>query len=374
MGATQTIAMPATIRIGLAVTSHTTGTLATATFDNVVLDAPPSAHPARRPTLNCTSGVGQCQLSWSAVTGASQLHRQAGDHHAVGPYARSGSPASPATSFTDTMVTVPGRRTSTWSRRLNGAPVRAPTAARTTARPRCRPRHWPPAEPAWPPRATTAWGSPGRPPPAPPATPSSADHHPAAPTRRSRPDPTGTSFTDSTAANGTAYFYVVTASNAGGESGDSNEAPATPSLPAPTGVVATAGNAQVSPHLERGHQRDRLPGEALAGHGRTLHAAVTGADLAQLHRHDGQQRHHLLLRGARPRAPSTRGPTPPRCRPRPRSSMAPAPPSNLGATITGGNTGQPHLERQLQQRDRLPDRAQGRRGQPTPPWPPRRSA
>ena len=69
MGATQTVAMPATLRIGLAVTSHTTGTLATATFDNVVLSTPtPPSAPA---TMNCASGVGQCQLSWSAVTGAS---------------------------------------------------------------------------------------------------------------------------------------------------------------------------------------------------------------------------------------------------------------------------------------------------------------
>jgi cellulose 1,4-beta-cellobiosidase len=39
-------------------------------------------------------------------------------------------------------------------------------------------------------------------------------------------------FTDSTASNGTTYFYVVTASNASGESANSNEVSATPS-PAP---------------------------------------------------------------------------------------------------------------------------------------------
>jgi fibronectin type 3 domain-containing protein len=64
----------------------------------------------------------------------------------------------------------------------------------------------------------------------------------------------GTTFTDTTVANGTTYYYVVSAyftagTNAGGESADSIEATARPQLtvpPAPTGVVATAGNAQVA--------------------------------------------------------------------------------------------------------------------------------
>jgi len=63
--------------------------------------------------------------------------------------------------------------------------------------------------------------------------------------------PTGTSFTDTAAANGTTYFYVVTAVNSAGESGNSNQATATPAAPlqapaSPTGLSATAGNAQVS--------------------------------------------------------------------------------------------------------------------------------
>ena len=60
---------------------------------------------------------------------------------------------------------------------------------------------------------------------------------------------TGTSHSNTGLANGTTYFYVVTAVNAGGESGNSNEAAATPQLPpppaAPTNLQATAGNAQV---------------------------------------------------------------------------------------------------------------------------------
>ena len=60
---------------------------------------------------------------------------------------------------------------------------------------------------------------------------------------------TATSYTDTAVANGTTYFYVVSAVNAVGESLNSNEASATPAAPTipapPTSLMATAGNAQV---------------------------------------------------------------------------------------------------------------------------------
>jgi fibronectin type 3 domain-containing protein len=50
----------------------------------------------------------------------------------------------------------------------------------------------------------------------------------------------GTSYTDTSVANGTTYFYVVTATNSNGESGNSNQASATPV--APPAVPATPSN------------------------------------------------------------------------------------------------------------------------------------
>jgi fibronectin type 3 domain-containing protein len=60
--------------------------------------------------------------------------------------------------------------------------------------------------------------------------------------------PSTNSYTDSAVTNGTKYFYVIAAYNTYGQSGNSSEVSATPALPvpaAPTGLTATAGNAQV---------------------------------------------------------------------------------------------------------------------------------
>jgi fibronectin type 3 domain-containing protein len=57
--------------------------------------------------------------------------------------------------------------------------------------------------------------------------------------------PATNAFVDVTAVNGSTYFYVVSAVNAGGESANATEASATLKPSAPTALVATPGNAQV---------------------------------------------------------------------------------------------------------------------------------
>ena len=63
--------------------------------------------------------------------------------------------------------------------------------------------------------------------------------------------PASNSYSDTGLTNGTKYFYVVSAVNAGGESANSSEVSATPTAPAmpppaPSGLQATGGNSQVS--------------------------------------------------------------------------------------------------------------------------------
>ena len=61
--------------------------------------------------------------------------------------------------------------------------------------------------------------------------------------------PTAASYTNTGLTNGTTYYYVVTAVNAGAESDDSDQVSSTPYLPAPgapTSLVATPGDAQVN--------------------------------------------------------------------------------------------------------------------------------
>jgi hypothetical protein len=63
--------------------------------------------------------------------------------------------------------------------------------------------------------------------------------------------PAGTTYADTSLTNGTAYYYVVTAVTAAGESGNSNQATATPKAAptppaAPLNLTATGGSQQVS--------------------------------------------------------------------------------------------------------------------------------
>jgi hypothetical protein len=57
---------------------------------------------------------------------------------------------------------------------------------------------------------------------------------------------TGTNFVNTGLANGTTYYYAVSAVNASGAGANSSQVSATPQLPPPTGLIAIAGNGQVS--------------------------------------------------------------------------------------------------------------------------------
>jgi hypothetical protein len=72
---TATFGMPSAAYVGLALTSHDSSTLCTATFDNVVVPGWPSALPPDAPTgLSAVAGDAQVNLSWNASSGATAYY------------------------------------------------------------------------------------------------------------------------------------------------------------------------------------------------------------------------------------------------------------------------------------------------------------
>ena len=145
-------------------------------------------------------------------------------------------------------------------------------------------------------------------------------HEPRRRRRCSRRSATATSWTDSGLTNGTTYYYKVSALNAVGEGGRSNERSATPAaaatVPGAPGLTsATPGNGERQPRLERARRRrlrdHRLPG--LPRHEPRRRDAA----------HDARQRHEL----DRQRGSPTARPTTTRSAPSTRSARAPAPTS-----------------------------------------------
>ncbi len=103
---------------------------------------------------------------------------------------------------------------------------------------------------------------------------------------------TTNSYTDTTATNGTKYFYVVSAVNSTGESANSSEVSATLAAPAqappaPMNLAATAGNAQVS----------------------LTWSASTGATSYHVKRSTTPVLNHKSPRPRRPLIPTSRSPT-----------------------------------------------------------------
>ena len=106
IGPAVTVTMGSTVLVGLAVTSHAAGNLATAVFDSVSITTPapppPPVAPDKPAGLTAAAGNGQVALSWSAVSGATGYTVKKGPSLA-GPFSAFQSVTSPA--FVNTGLT-----------------------------------------------------------------------------------------------------------------------------------------------------------------------------------------------------------------------------------------------------------------------------
>ena len=190
------------------------------------LNSPPTA-----PTgLAATPGNGQVSLSWTASAGASSYNVMRGDASG-GPYSTVASGVT-ATSFTNTglingatyyyVVTAvnslgeSGNSNEASATPQGGSPPAAPTGLTATPGNAQVTLSWTGSAGAtryWVKRSTTSGGP-----------------------YEAVAGPIGTTFTNYSLTNGTTYYYVVTAENAEGESGNSNEASATPQAPPPSAL------------------------------------------------------------------------------------------------------------------------------------------
>jgi fibronectin type 3 domain-containing protein len=205
----------------------------------------PAAPPAAPTGLQATAGNAQVSLTWTAGTGATSYHVKR-SIASGGPYTQVSAPTG--ANFTDTGL-ANGATYYYVVSALNAVGESANSAQASAT----------PVAPAAPPAAPTglqatagnaqvslAWT----------ASTGATSYHVKRSTTSGGPysqvaAPSTTSDTDTGVTNGTTYYYVVSALNAAGESANSAQAIATPSAPAtppaaPSGLQATAGNAQVS--------------------------------------------------------------------------------------------------------------------------------
>jgi len=189
--------------------------------------------PATPTGLTASGGNAQVSLSWSASTGATSYHVKRSTTSG-GPYTQVGAPAGP--SYMDSTVT-------------NGTKYFYVVSAVNTA-----------GESANSAEVNATPAAPAAPPPAPTNLQAAAGNAQVALTWSASTGATSynvkrattsggpytkvaslaaANYTDSGLTNNTDYYYVVTAVNANGESGNSNQASATPSAPANPDVTIT---------------------------------------------------------------------------------------------------------------------------------------
>jgi len=208
--------------------SHTTSTTL------MVALAPPTS-------LSATPASGQVSLSWTAPVGASgyQIKRST---VSGGPYATVG--CSSGTSFVDAGLSNGTTYFYVVSATYSGSPVAGGASAdssEVSATPQGATAPQPPTGLGATPgnaQVSLSWT----------ASSGATTYNVKRATVTGGPyttvgSPVGTSFTNTGLTNGTTYFYVVTAVNASGESGNSAEVSATPQAVAPappTGVSASA--------------------------------------------------------------------------------------------------------------------------------------
>ncbi len=147
--------------------------------------------------------------------------------------------------------------------------------------------------------------------------------------------PTGSSYINTGLTNGTTYYYVVSAVNAGGASANSGQVNATPQVPAPpapTGLAAVAGNAQTSLSwtAASGATSYKVKRATLSGGPYTTVASPTGTSYINTGLTNGTTYYYVVSAvnaGGESANTSQVNATP----------QVPAPPAPIGLAVTPGN-------------------------------------
>ena len=241
---TATFTIASSVYVGLAVCSHNTANLCMATFDNVTASGwvPSSAPPAPTGLVATAASSSQINLTWNASTNATSYNVKRSTTSS-GPYTTIATGVT-STNYNNTGLTAATTyyyvvsAVNSGGESANSAQASATTQASAPAVPTGLTATAGNAQVAlsWSAssgatsynvkRSTTSGGS-----------------------YTTIASVTTTSYSNTGLSNGMTYYYVVSAVNSGGESANSSQVSATPqaSAPAaPTGLTATAGNAQVA--------------------------------------------------------------------------------------------------------------------------------